>query len=203
MKSAVLFYIPDMYARRVFFLTRVDFFPSTFSVMFTRALCTRPDVHLYSFGKFGHEQLGVCGLWFLSFFEHAAWSGMAQVLLLCLRSHALVVTCPAWGWSQAAVLHHHHVHHELQQQQQAWLLQQAKSAHIYRLEWPRSRFWVVAYTARLGWTFTPNISILLLKEGSTMMLLAVQPAFIVCTSIHLFTVTSALARNYCFVRCFS
>lgn len=39
MKSDVLFHIPDMYARWVFCLSRVDFFPSTFSVTFTRALC--------------------------------------------------------------------------------------------------------------------------------------------------------------------
>lgn len=81
-------------------------------------------------------------LWALSFLEHAAWSRMAQVLLLCLSSHSLVVSCPAWGWSQAAVLPHRQVHDELQQQQ-VWLLQQAKSTCIYQLEWLRLRFGVV------------------------------------------------------------
>lgn len=41
--------------------------------------------------KLEHEQLGGCGLWLLSFYEHAAWSKMAQVLLIYLSSHSLVV----------------------------------------------------------------------------------------------------------------
>lgn len=172
MMSDVLFHIPDIVCKMSVVLVKSGFFSHPCFQSCSRELCV--PCLTYIFGKLGREQLGGCGLWFLSFFEHAAWSRMAQVLLLCLSSHALVVTCSAWGWSQAAVSHHCH---ELQQQ--AWLLQQAKSACIYELEWPRLWFWVMwSYVARLGWTFTPDITILLLKEGSVMVWLDVQPAFI-------------------------
>lgn len=88
---------------------------------------------------------------------------MAQVLLLCLSNQSLVVTCPAWGWSQAAVLHHRRVHHELQ-----WLLQQAESTRIYQLECPRLWFWVVwkcLLPSKVGLNFHPQYFHIAVKGG--------------------------------------
>lgn len=82
---------PWLVCKMNFFLSGVDFFPSTFQSC-SLELC----VPMYIHKALGSLGMSSCGLWFLSF-EHAAWSWMAQVLLLCLSSHSLVVTCPAWG----------------------------------------------------------------------------------------------------------
>lgn len=121
-----------------------------------------------NFGKFGHEQF-----WFLSFFEHAAWSRMAAVLLLCLSSHSgchlpslrlkssscyIIITC-TMSCCRCDFCNRQKVHAFISLNDQGYGFELCGN---------------VAYMARLGWTFTPNISILLLKEGSVVMLLGVQ-----------------------------
>lgn len=67
----------------------------------------------------------------------------------------------------------------------------------YGFEWCGN----VVYTARLHWTFTPNIAILLLKEGSMIMLLGVQHALFAWRSpVHGHI---SPGENNCFGRCFS
>lgn len=86
-----LFYLPEMYARWMFFLSEVFcFFHPRFQLC-SLELCVPYLYNCEGLLKLEHEQLGGFAFLLLSFYEHAAWSKIAQVLLIYLSSHSLVV----------------------------------------------------------------------------------------------------------------